>query len=163
MIRILFVCMGNICRSPTAQGVFEAKVKEAGLDHLIAADSAGTSQYHIGDSPDPRAIAAAAQRGIDISPLTARRVEPEDFLDFNLVLAMDRANHNALSQMTGTAAREKLKMFLEFAPACGTDMPDPYYGDAAGFETVLDISEQAARGLLNHLVASHGLASRKAE
>ncbi|MFT5539127.1 MAG: protein-tyrosine phosphatase [Alphaproteobacteria bacterium] len=163
MIRILFVCMGNICRSPTAEGVFEAKVKEAGLDHLIEADSAGTSQYHIGNSPDPRAVAAAAQRGIDISHLISRRVEPEDFFDFNMVLAMDGANHTILSQMAGTAAREKLKMFLEFAPTYGADMPDPYYGGAEGFETVLDISEQAARGLLIYLVAHHGLASRKAE
>jgi protein-tyrosine phosphatase len=163
MIRILFVCMGNICRSPTAQGVFEARVRDTGLDHLIEADSAGTSQHHIGNNPDPRAVAAAAHRGIDISQLISRRVEPEDFLDFNLVLAMDQHNHTALSQMAGTAAREKLKMFLEFAPTLGADMPDPYYGEADGFETVLDISEQATRGLLTHLVAQHGLVPRKAE
>lgn len=164
MIRVLFVCMGNICRSPTAQGVFEARVKQAGLDGVIAADSAGTTGYHVGDSPDTRATRAAKGRGIDIGHYRARKVEPEDFFDYDIVLAMDQANYKALAHMAGTSAREKLHMFLEFAPdAYGENVPDPYYGGANGFEDVLDMCEAAADGLLRHLVATHGLRQKQTE
>ena len=116
MIKVLFVCMGNICRSPTAQGVFEARVRRAGLEGVITADSAGTTGYHVGDSPDTRATRAAKGRGIEIGHYRARKVEPEDFLDYDIVLAMDQANYKALAHMAGSTAREKLHMFLEFAP-----------------------------------------------
>lgn len=157
VIRVLFVCMGNICRSPTAEGVFRKLVKDAGLDHAIEVESAGTSHYHIGASPDSRAIRAARRRGIEIGDLIARRAEPEDFLRFDLVIAMDTANYRNLAPMAGTGGRDKLKLLLEFAPHYGTDVPDPYYGDGDGFERVLDMCEDAGRALLNHLVTTHGI------
>jgi protein-tyrosine phosphatase len=157
VIRVLFVCMGNICRSPTAQGVFEALVRDAGLDHAIACDSAGTSHYHIGNSPDPRARRAAASRGIEIGHLRARKAQVEDFAEFDLVLAMDRANYRNLVPLAGSAAPAKLCLFLEFAPGQGENVPDPYYGGGDGFERVLDLCEAAGRGLLDHLVRTHGL------
>lgn len=157
MIRVLFVCMGNICRSPTAQGVFERLVAEAGLAHVIAVDSAGTADYHVGESPDSRSTRAARSRGIDIGHQRARKARPEDFLDFDIVIAMDRANLRNLVHMAGSRGREKLRLFLEFAPLAGEDVPDPYYGDADGFERVLDLCDAAGRGLLAHLIAAHGL------
>lgn len=157
MIKVLFVCMGNICRSPTAQGVFEARLRKAGLDREITADSAGTTGYHVGDSPDTRASKAAKSRGIDIGHYRARKVEPEDFLDYDIVLAMDQANYKALAHMAGSRAREKLRMFLEFAPDHGENVPDPYYGGADGFENVLDMCEAAADGLIRYLAHKHGL------
>ncbi len=160
MIRVLFVCLGNICRSPTAQGVFEALVRDAGLDHVIAADSAGTTDYHIGDSPDTRSQRAARGRGIDISPQRARQAHAGDFEDFTLVLAMDRANYRNLVPLAGAAGRDRLRLFLDFAPQFGEDVPDPYYGGTDGFERVLDICAAAGRGLLNHLIESHALTPR---
>lgn len=157
-IRVLFVCMGNICRSPTAQGVFEHLVAEAGLAHAIAIDSAGTVDYHAGESPDTRAVRAAHARGIEIGHQRARKAEPEDFLDFNLIVAMDRGNLRNLEHLAGTRGREKLHLMLDFAPHLGTDVPDPYYGGPEGFERVLDLCEEAGRGLLTHLVAAYGLA-----
>jgi len=158
VIRVLFVCMGNICRSPTAQGVFEALVRNARLDHAIACDSAGTSHYHIGDNPDPRACRAAARRGIDIGHLRARRARAEDFAEFDLVLAMDRANYRNLAPLAGEGSADRLRLFLEFAPGHGENVPDPYYGGDGGFERVLDLCEAAGHGLLDHLVQVHGLA-----
>jgi len=164
VIRVLFVCMGNICRSPTAQGVFERLVREAGLAGAITADSAGTTGYHAGETPDTRAVRAARGRGVEIGHLCARKVTPEDFLDFDLVLAMDRGNYRTLAHMAGSTAREKLRLFLDFAPGADpdapADVPDPYYGDGDGFERVLDLCEAGARGLLRHLVNAHGLAPR---
>lgn len=157
MIRVLFVCMGNICRSPTAQGVFAALVREAGLDHAIACDSAGTSQFHVGDSPDPRACRAAAKRGIEIGHLRARQARAEDFAEFDLVLAMDRANYRNLAPLAGDNSSDRLRLFLEFAPGHGENVPDPFYGSGDGFERVLDLCEAAGRGLLDHLVRMHGL------
>ena len=152
MIRILFVCMGNICRSPTAEGVFRAQVGAAGLQHLIATDSAGTHGYHIGDPPDRRSIAAAARRGIDISNLRARRVLREDFHRFDLVLAMDGENLDLLHRLCPPDAIAPPRLFLDFAPqAEARDVPDPYYGGTDGFERVLDLVDHAARGLLDHL------------
>jgi protein-tyrosine phosphatase len=155
-LRILFVCMGNICRSPTAEGVFRAQVAAAGLSERILTDSAGTHGYHIGDPPDPRSIKAAAARGVDISDLRARMVRADDFQRFDLVLAMDAQNHRALGELCKSQSRDCVRMFLDFAPDAATkrrEVPDPYYGDAAGFEHVLDLCEAASRGLLKHLRA----------
>lgn len=153
-LRILFVCMGNICRSPTAEGVFRAQVKAAGLSDRITTDSAGTHGYHIGDPPDPRSIKAAVARGIDISDLRARMVRFDDFERFDLVLAMDRQNHEALTTLYKSEMPERLRMFMEFAPELRrSEVPDPYYGGAAGFDHVLDLCEAASRGLLTHLKA----------
>lgn len=154
MIRVLFVCMGNICRSPTAEAVFRHLVVAEGLAERIETDSAGTHDYHIGAPPDSRSQAAAAQRGFDLSPLRARQVRVEDFADYDYVLAMDEANRVALRKLCPTQYRERVKLFLEFAPEAGRrEIPDPYYGGAKGFEEVLDLVEDAARGLLEHIRA----------
>ena len=152
MIRVLFVCLGNICRSPTAQGVFESLIAAEGLEDVIGADSAGTGTYHLGQPPDDRAAAAAALRGIDLSRYRARQVTIEDFHDFHLVLAMDRSNHDALSRIVPAGKEDRLRMFLDFAPGLGIDeVPDPYYGGEGGFEEMLDIIEAGGRGVLAHI------------
>lgn len=152
MIRVLFVCMGNICRSPTAEGVFKHQVAQAGLAELIASDSAGTHDYHIGDPPDPRAQNAAGRRGYDLSPLRGRQVGLRDFADFDYVLAMDDYNLRALERLCPSQHRHKLKLFMEFSAGAGMrEVPDPYGGGPDGFELVLDMVEQAAQGLLHHL------------
>lgn len=146
---MLFVCTGNICRSPTAEGVFRTMVTRAGLEHAIFADSAGTHDYHIGDSPDPRAIEHARRRGYDLSDLRARRIHATDFARFDLLLACDEGHHRILRRLAPPDARGRVARLLEYAPELGLrDVPDPYYGDPAGFEHVLDIVEQAAAGLL---------------
>jgi len=151
-IRVLFVCMGNICRSPTAEGVFRHLVEEQGLGEKIIIDSAGTHDYHIGDAPDARSQAAAARRGYDLSRLRARQVLREDFRAFDYILAMDEANLGLLQQQCPDDCRERLKLFLEFADDGGLrEVPDPYYGGAQGFERVLDLVEHAARGLLRDI------------
>lgn len=152
VIRILFVCMGNICRSPTVEGVFRGLVHSAGLNNHIATDSAGTHSYHEGAPPDRRAIEAAARRGFNISDIRARRVKEDDFRQFNMVLAMDRENLGHLAMLCPPDAVAWPKLLLEFAPKFQTqDMPDPYYGGLDGFERVLDMAEVASRGLLEHL------------
>ena len=155
-MRILFVCLGNICRSPTAEGVMRALVREAGLETAIELDSAGTGGWHIGDPPDRRAVAAARARGITIDG-AAREVRRVDFDDFDLLLAMDRANLRALQRMAPSdAAREKVRLLRDFDPAsrgAELDVPDPYYGAAGGFEEVLDLVQAACAGLLEHLRA----------
>lgn len=157
MIRILFVCMGNICRSPTVQGVFESLIAAEGLHGAVGADSAGTSAYHVGQAPDPRAIEAAARRGIDLRHMRARQVGPRDFHDFDLVLAMDRRNHGVMARLAPPERRSRLAMFLEFASDLGIEeVPDPYYGGGDGFEHVLDIAEAGSRGLIGHLRDFHG-------
>ena len=149
VIRVLFVCTGNICRSPTAEGVFRAVVERAGLADRIVVDSAGTHGYHVGEPPDARATAHAKRRGYDLSSLRARRVKPDDFERFDLILACDRGHHGILRRLADKAARERLAMFLDYAPGLGFDeIPDPYYGDPQDFEHVLDIVERASEGLL---------------
>jgi protein-tyrosine phosphatase len=126
MIKVLFVCMGNICRSPTAQGVFEHLIAAEGLAHAVAADSAGTTAYHVGQPPDNRATQAAAKRGVDLTGYRARQVGADDFHAFNLVLAMDRDNFGAMGRIVPAERRERLRMFLDFAPALSfDDVPDP--------------------------------------
>lgn len=153
-IRVLFVCTGNICRSPTAEAVFKHQVAQAGLAHLIGSDSAGTHHFHIGEPPDPRAQKAAGQRGYDLSGLRGRQVGQADFVEFDFVLAMDEDNLRALQRLCPPQNSHKLQLFMAFSPAAGTrEVPDPYYGGPKGFERVLDLVEQAAQGLLRHLRA----------
>ncbi|MFQ5995443.1 MAG: low molecular weight protein-tyrosine-phosphatase [Acidiferrobacterales bacterium] len=151
-VRVLFVCLGNICRSPTAEGVFRALVEGANLHRSIQVDSAGTHAYHLGEPPDPRAQAAAARRGIDLAPLRGRQTTQEDFLEFDYILAMDRTNLAFLRQQCPQSLQHKIRLFLDFAPAYpDKDVPDPYFGGTAGFDRVLDIIEDAATGLLSDI------------
>jgi len=150
--RILFVCLGNICRSPMAEGVFRRVADDAGKLHLFEIDSAGMGDWHKGEAPDHRAQKAALDRGVDISGQTARKVELEDFEDFDLVLAMDGSNIEDLYEIAPHAARAKIRRFLDYAPHVGTqDVPDPYYGGTEGFDHALDLIEAAAQGLLAEL------------
>jgi protein-tyrosine phosphatase len=156
-VRILFVCAGNICRSPTAEGVMRRLAADAGLEGAVEIDSAGTGGWHAGEPADERATAAAAQRGITLSGV-ARQVTEEDFERFDLVLAMDRANLLDLRALApGPRALAKVRLLREFDPASAgredLDVPDPYYGGARGFDTVLDLVEAACRGLLDDLLA----------
>jgi protein-tyrosine phosphatase len=152
-MRILFVCMGNICRSPTAEGVFRRLVAERAPDVEIEVDSAGTHDYHVGDPPDPRSIAAAARRGVDLRQLRARLIRDDDFERFDLIIAMDRLNREALLDRSPAPFRERIRLFMEFAGDREVeDVPDPYYGGAPGFERVLDLAEEAAAGLLDEVL-----------
>jgi protein-tyrosine phosphatase len=147
-VRILFVCLGNICRSPSAEAVLREIAAREAPELGIEVDSAGTAGYHIGEPPDERSQEAARRRGYDMTPLRARIVEPEDFERFDLILAMDRNNLATLRRRAPVAVRERVRLFLEFAPDAGaTEVPDPYYGGATGFEQVLDLVEAASRGL----------------
>ncbi len=157
-INVLFVCMGNICRSPTAQGVFEHLVEQQGLSDRIIIDSAGTHAYHVGEPPDQRAQAAALQRGVNLSSQRARRVQAEDFAHFDYVLAMDADNERDLLSQCPTEQRGKVRLLMRFAPEAQTlDVPDPYYGGTQGFERVLDLVEAAAQGVLQHIREQHQL------
>lgn len=151
MMRILFVCLGNICRSPTAQGVFEHLAEQAGLGDRICVDSAGISDCHVGDPPDPRAVEAALRRGYSLSHITSRHVVTEDFDCFDLVLAMDKANLQALLSRCPEPYRGKIRLFLDYEGSEQVEVPDPYYGDKDGFETVLDLTEAASLALLASL------------
>lgn len=150
MIRVLFVCLGNICRSPTAHGVMLARLMEEGLEDKVQVDSAGTAGWHIGKSPDPRSQKAALARGVDISDLKARQVTEADFGDFDYVLAMDRANYDDLkaihARVGGTAPQLFLRAFGRSFDE--HEVPDPYYGGEAGFRHVLDLVEDACDGLI---------------
>lgn len=151
-MKILFVCLGNICRSPTAEVVFRTLAAREAPDIVLEIDSAGTAGYHVGELPDQRTRQAAARRGYDLSALRARVVEPTDFEYFDLILAMDRENLRALERRAPQQARDRLRLFLEFAPDSGvSEVPDPYYGGPNGFEDVLDLIEAASRGLVAHL------------
>jgi protein-tyrosine phosphatase len=155
-VKVLFVCMGNICRSPTAHGVFAHLVHSQGLDDRILIDSAGTHAYHIGSSPDKRSQAAALRRGFDLSAQRARKVTVADIEDFDYVLAMDRANLDDLQDLVAAAQRERVRLFMTFAERWNVDeVPDPYYGGDSGFERVLDMVEDAAAGLLAHIRRNH--------
>jgi protein-tyrosine phosphatase len=151
---ILLVCLGNICRSPTAHGVLEHRLVEAGLD-WVGVDSAGTAAYHQGKAPDARTIAAAARRGVRLEHLRARRVEPADFEQFELILAMDRQNLEDLRALCPASLLPRVRLLLDFAPGSvpGREVPDPYYGGTDGFEQVLDLVEAACSGLVDQLRA----------
>lgn len=152
MIKVLFVCTGNICRSPTAEGVFRALVAAEGLAGHVATDSAGTHAYHVGEPPDGRSTAAALRRGIDLSDLRARKVRAGDYAEFDLVLAMDRGHADILRRQCPADLAGRVRLFLDFAPDLGIkDVPDPYYGGGDGFERVLDMIEAGSAGLLSHI------------
>ncbi len=149
-MKLLFVCMGNICRSPTAHGIFRQLVLSEGLAQQIEIDSAGTHAYHIGEQPDPRSIQTALSRGIDVSDLRARQVTEKDFAHYDLILAMDRDNLFNLLALCPDEHADRVKLLLSFAADAGLDeVPDPYYGGSHGFEHVFDLVDTAARGLLD--------------
>lgn len=151
-VAVLFVCTGNICRSPTAEGVFLSLVRQAGLGDRVHVDSAGTHDYHVGEPPDERSCRHAQLRGYDLTPLRARQVDALDFARFDLILGMDWDHMALLEAQCPPEHRHKLKRFMEFAPAGLSDVvADPYYGGKAGFEQVLDHVEAACAGLLRHV------------
>jgi protein-tyrosine phosphatase len=151
-LKILFICLGNICRSPTAEVVLRTLAAREAADLAIETDSAGTAGYHIGAPPDPRSQAAARRRGYELSQLRARIVAPEDFEQFDLLLAMDRDNLATLRRRAPREFADRVRLFMEYAPQTHAgEVPDPYYGGPNGFEEVLDLVEAAARGLLMQL------------
>jgi protein-tyrosine phosphatase len=161
MVRVCFVCLGNICRSPTAEGIMLALAKRQGLAQCLQIDSAGTAAYHVGERADPRTLATAKARGVDL-PSVARRFERADFAHFDYVLAMDSANHEALLRLApGAAEKAKVHLLRSFCAKSlasrETDVPDPYYGGANGFEDVFDICQAACEGFLTHVRKEHGL------
>ncbi|MBK1674017.1 phosphotyrosine protein phosphatase [Ectothiorhodospira shaposhnikovii] len=159
-VSVLFVCMGNICRSPLAQGVFEHHLARAGLSDVIHVDSAGTHAYHVGEPPDERARRTAQARGIDLSAQRARRMEREDLDRFDYVLVMDRDNLESVRRMGEARSGVRLSLLMEFGEGWSEkEVPDPYYGGSTGFERVMDMVEDAALGLLNHIRISHDLSS----
>ena len=161
MVRVLFVCMGNICRSPTAEGVFQSLLKQHALEEIVGVDSAGTHAYHVGHGPDRRSQAAALRRGVDLSAQCARRVEVADFEVFEYVLAMDEENIAALHEICPPEYRHKVQLFLKYAPHLNVkEVPDPYYGGLNGFERVLDLIEAAAQGLVDEIKRQHLTAPR---
>ena len=152
MIKILFVCMGNICRSPTAEGVFRNLVAEEQLDIGIIADSAGTHDYHTGESPDARGVAAARRRGIEIGGQRARAVREDDFVEFDLILAMDSDNERGLRSLCPSDYDDRIMQVMEFAPELRErEVPDPYYVGGQGFEKVLDMLDLCMEGLMDEL------------
>ena len=169
MIKVLFVCLGNICRSPTAHGVFQHIVDKAGLSEQFFVDSAGTGAWHVGEPPDGRAQQAASERGYDLSTLRARQVNTEDFEIYDYILAMDKANLSDLKAACPALLHGKIHLFLSFSALKEksraalemkgeTEVPDPYYGGEQGFSHVLDLAESAGLGLLEH-IQEHGSSS----
>ncbi len=152
-MKVLFVCLGNICRSPTAEGVFRQYVEQAGLSDKITIDSAGTSDWHIGKTPDPRTQAAAAKRGYDLSKLRGRQAQAEDFAKFDLILAMDKSNLSNLQAIQPADGKVELALYLPRFGISPDEVPDPYYGGEDGFELVLDMLEQASQVMLDEIKA----------
>ncbi|MEW6636241.1 MAG: low molecular weight protein-tyrosine-phosphatase [Actinomycetota bacterium] len=154
MVRVLFVCMGNICRSPIAQGVFESVLRREGLEDEVFVDSAGTGGWHVGSPPDERAQRSAALRGLDLSSQRARRISAEDCGSFDYILTMDEENYRMVSRLCRGSA--VVRPFLDFAPdSPEREVPDPYYGGPEGFEYVLDLVEEASEGLLRDIRERH--------
>jgi protein-tyrosine phosphatase len=154
--KILFVCLGNICRSPLAEGIFLHLLKERGLARGYSVDSAGTGGWHVGEPPDERALAAAARRGVPLA-CTGRQVHPKDFRDFDHILAMDKTNRDALLALCPPAERSKVRLMRDYDPhAPGADVPDPYYGDAGGFDAVFDMLHRSCGRLIDELEGGNG-------
>jgi len=152
-MKILFVCLGNICRSPLAEGVMAHKLRQKGLDHLHKVDSCGTAAYHTGERPDPRSVEVARRAGVTLSSL-ARAVRIHDFEEYDLILAMDRSNLAQLQRMAkGEDQKAKIKLFRSFDPEAGTDLevPDPYYGGKKGFEEVYNMVDRSCDGVLEYM------------
>ncbi len=153
MVRVLFVCMGNICRSPLAQGVFEGVLRCEELEGEVFVDSAGTGRWHVGEPPDKRALSAASLRGLDISAQRARQLRPEDCETFDYILTMDEENYRTVCSLCRGSA--VIRPFLDFADSPEREVPDPYYGGPDGFERVLDLVERASEGLLEDIRERH--------
>ena len=152
-VSVVFVCMGNICRSPTAEGVFRHVVNERNLQDVIKIDSAGTHAYHIGESPDSRSQSRAKSRGVDLSAQRARKVEANDFERFDYVIAMDRSNYENLKVLASQDQLERLHLFMDFTVAWdNAEVPDPYYGGGDGFTNVFDMVQSASEGLLDTII-----------
>ncbi|WP_200821351.1 low molecular weight protein-tyrosine-phosphatase [Oceanicoccus sp. KOV_DT_Chl] len=156
-INVLFVCLGNICRSPTAHGVFQQHIRASKLEHVISVDSAGTGDWHVGKAPDQRSVKAAATRGYDLSALRARQVCAQDFYDFDYILAMDNSNLSDLQTLQPNDSRASLSLLLSYGDVAVAEVPDPYYGAGDGFQTVLDLIEQASSALLQQIINDHQL------
>ncbi|MDX1351492.1 MAG: low molecular weight protein-tyrosine-phosphatase [Thiomicrorhabdus sp.] len=155
-VSVLFVCLGNICRSPTAHAVFRKMVQDQGLEDLITIDSAGTAAYHIGKHPDSRSMQTARNRGIDMLDLRARKVDFGDFYVYDYILAMDDENYHNLLEMALPEHHDKIQMFLDYTQDYSErEVPDPYYGGAQGFEHVFDLVDSASEGLLEHIKQKH--------
>jgi protein-tyrosine phosphatase len=160
--RLLFVCLGNICRSPMAEGVFRRVAAEESVLDRFEIDSAGLGNWHVGQAPDTRAQHAARTRGIDISGQSARQVTRADYARFDLLLAMDSANFDELMQLAPRAERHKIRQFLDFAPhVAARDVPDPFFGGSEGFDHALNLIEAAARGLLTELLSDEARPVKK--
>lgn len=156
-VKVLFVCMGNICRSPTAHGVFRKLIEDEGYGNVIYIESAGTHAYHVGESPDRRAQQTATQRGIDVSDLRAQKVRQSDYAEFDYILAMDMDNYSILESQCPDEYRDRLHLFMDFAPDVEfIEVPDPYYGGAGGFDRVFDMVESGSRGLLKDILENQG-------
>ena len=163
MTRVLFVCMGKICRSPMAEGMFRKAIQDAGLDRHVEADSAGTQGYHVGSAPDPRAQQAIRQRGVDISQLRGRQVSNEDFERFDYILVMDGDNYNRLVQRAPAHHHDKIRRLMSFSRKFpNLDVVDPYYGGAQGFEENLDMIEDAVQGLIREITGENRVKMRPA-
>ena len=151
MVKVLFVCMGNICRSPTAEGVFRNMVEKMNINH-IEIDSAGTHAYHVGQPPDERSMATATSRNIDMSQQRARKVHINDFEEFDYILVMDNDNHQELMQICPQHLQHKVQLFMDYSDNFSeTEVPDPYYGGASGFDHVFDLVDDASKGLLKKI------------
>lgn len=156
MTSVLFVCLGNICRSPLAEGVFRHHVEKGYSGQRLEIDSAGTGSWHIGHAPDPRSIEVATKNGIDITHQRARKVRPADFDDYDYIIAMDKENQANLNRMH-TGGKAEISLFLSHAPSLGfLEVPDPYYGGDDGFDHVFDLVDEAAKGLLVHIFGQKG-------
>lgn len=156
-VKVMFVCMGNICRSPTAHGLFQQLVDEQGLGNSILVESSGTHSYHVGNPPDGRSQAIASQRGVDLSSLRARRFISNDFIEFDYLIGMDNGNIADMRAIRPDNASGRLQLMLEYSSRYSEkEVPDPYFGDD-GFERVFDLIDDSARGLLAHIRAEHSL------
>ncbi len=157
-IKVMFTCMGNICRSPLAHGVFESMVVEAGLQQHIEVDSSGTHSYHVGNPPDPRSIEVAERHGVDLSLQRARQAVAADLQEFDYIMAMDSDNYQGLMSFADQGEGRNVSLFLEYASEVSRrEVPDPYYGGARGFDDVYSLVEAASRGLLAHIRTTHGI------
>ena len=150
-MKVLFVCLGNICRSPSAEGVFQRALVRAGMADEVEVDSCGVGNWHVGKAPDLRAQKAAQRRGVDLSGLRARQLSQQDFAEFDYVLGMDQDNLRAIRELKPANSKAYIGLFLDFAGMSGAEVPDPYYGGEEGFENVLNMIEGASNGLIQHL------------